>query len=155
MKQTQNQFFGLKSEMPGRSAVGSTYLCEDSQELFLYGQDMKAVLVSGASSASEEVRNLALSGQSGYSHTGAFADKPLDNNYVWQAGAGIDYTQANVNAELWKVFSLSNAVHASVDNPYWSTPTPSGTAGVGLFQGANLPNDVTKLFEFDYDFGLL
>ncbi len=152
MKQTQNQFFGLKSEMPGRSAVGSTYLCEDSQELFLYGQDMKPVLVSGSSGDSEETRNLALSGQSGYSHTGAFADKPLDNNYVWQAGAGIDYTQANVDAELWKVFSLSDAVHAAVDNPYWSTPSPSGNTGIGLFQGANLPNDVSKLFEFDYDF---
>ena len=102
-----------------------------------------------ATSASEAT---ALAGQSGYSHTGAFADKPPGNNYVWQAGAGIDYTQANVDAELWKVFSLSDAVHAAVDNPYWSTPTPSGNTGIGLFQGANLPSDVSKLFEFDYDF---
>ena len=150
MKQTQNQFFGLKTNMPSRMGAGSTYLCEDTKELFLYGQGNNPVLINGeVDSAIEE---LALAAQSGYSHTGAFADKPLDNNYVWQAGAGIDYTQANVDAELWKVFSLSNAVHAAVDNPYWSTPTPSGTTGVGLFQGANLPNDVTKLFEFDYDF---
>jgi len=155
MKQTQNQYFGLKSKMPSRMLAGSTYLCENSQELFLYGQDMLPVLISGSLSNTEEIqelRDLSLSGQSGYSHTGAFADKPLDNNYVWQAGAGISYTQANVDAELWKVFSLSDSVHAAVDNPYWSTPTPSGTTGVGLFQGANLPNDVTKLFEFDHDF---
>ena len=40
-------------------------------------------------------------GKSGYSHSGAFAGKPTDNNYVWQAGAGISYTQANVDAELF------------------------------------------------------
>lgn len=94
----------------------------------------------------------ALAGHSGYSHSGAFADKPLNNNYVWEAGAGVSYSQVDVDAELWKVFSLSEAVHLAVDNPYWSTPTPSGTTGIGLFQGANLPNDVSKLFEFDYDF---
>ena len=91
-------------------------------------------------------------GESGYSHTGAFADKPLDNNYVWESGAGISYTQADVDAAEWKVFSLSQAVHAAVDNPYWSTPTPTGNTGIGLFQGANLPANVTKLFEFDYDY---
>ena len=91
-------------------------------------------------------------GESGYSHTGAFADKPLDNNYVWESGAGLSYSQADVDAEKWKVFSLSQAVHAAVDNPYWSTPTPTGNTGIGLFQGANLPANVTKLFEFDYDY---
>lgn len=93
-----------------------------------------------------------LDGQSGYSHTGAFADKPVGNNFVWEAGAGISYDQANVDAGLWKVFSLDPTVHAAVDNPYWSTPQPTGVSGIGLFQGANLPNNVTKLFDFDYVF---
>ncbi len=150
MKQTQNQFFGLKSNMPSRLEAGSTYLCEDSQELFLYGQDKLPVLISGAENT--EASTLALAAQSGYSHTGAFADKPLDNNYVWEAGAGIDYTQANVDAGLWKVFSLSRAAHDAVDDPYWTTPAPTGVEGIGLFQGANLPSNVSKLFEFDYDF---
>lgn len=87
---------------------------------------------------------------SGYSHTGAFADKPTDDNYVWQAGAGINYTQANVDAGLWKVLSLSRAVHDAVDNPYWSTPTPTGNTGIGLFQGANLPDGVTTLVDYDF-----
>ena len=52
-------------------------------------------------------------GKSGYSHTGAFADKPTSNNYVWEAGEGINYTQANVDAELYKVLSLSRDVHRS------------------------------------------
>ena len=153
MKQTQNQFYGKFSELPSRLPSGAIYVCTDTDQTFAAGQDNVPVEVSGGSSdVTDEIREIALAGQSGYSHTGAFADKPLDNNYVWEAGAGIDYTQTDVDAELWKVFSLSNAVHAAVDNPYWSTPTPSGTTGVGLFQGANLPSGVTSLFDYDYDY---
>lgn len=91
-------------------------------------------------------------GESGYSHTGAFADKPTSNNYVWEAGGGINYTQADVDAGSYKVLSLSEAVHLAVDNPYWSTPTPSGTTGIGLFQGANLPEGVSSLFDYNFDY---
>lgn len=91
-------------------------------------------------------------GRSGYSHTGAFAGKPLSNNYVWESGAGISYSQTDANNDLYKVLSLDRDVHLAVDNPYWSTPTPSGNTGIGLFQGANLPSDVSKLFEFNFDF---
>jgi len=89
---------------------------------------------------------------SGYSHTGAFADKPLSNNYVWEAGAGINYSSTDVSNELFKVFSLSRAVHEAVDNPYWTTPTPTGEAGIGLFQGANLPDQIDRLVDYDYVF---
>lgn len=92
------------------------------------------------------------SGQSGYSHTGAFAGKPLSNNYVWEAGAGINYTQADSNNGLYKVLSLDRDVHLAVDNPYWSTPTPSGQTDIGLFQGANLPKGVDSLVDYSYDF---
>lgn len=90
--------------------------------------------------------------QSGYSHTGAFTGKPLSNNYVWEAGNGINYTQANVDSELYKVFSLDRDVHLAVDNPYWSTPTPSGQTDIGLFQGANLPNNISSLVDYSFDF---
>jgi hypothetical protein len=90
--------------------------------------------------------------KTGYSHTGAFADKPLSNNYVWQSGAGVNYTQADVNAGTYKVLSLSRAVHDAVDNPYWTTPTPSGISGIGLFQGANLPSGVSTLFDYGFDY---
>lgn len=95
----------------------------------------------------------AQSAESGYSHTGAFAGKPLSNNYVWEAGVGINYTQTDVDNDTFKVFSLDKDVHLAVDNPYWSTPTPTGVTGIGLFQGANLPAGVTSLvdYEFDYD----
>ena len=91
-------------------------------------------------------------GKSGYSHTGAFADKPLSNNFVWEAGAGINYTQDDVNAGLYKVFSLSRGVHEAVDNPYWSIPSPTGRQGVGLFQGANLPEGINTLVDYDFVF---
>ncbi len=136
------------TEYPIATFSGST----DGTTFVTYSTEAGIASFFGTNLATSASAVTALAGQSGYSHTGAFADKPVSNNYVWQAGAGIDYTQANVDAELWKVFSLSDSVHAAVDNPYWSTPTPSGNTGIGLFQGANLPNNVSKLFEFDFDF---
>ena len=107
----------------------------------------------GASEAEvEAAAQLGRDGQMGYSHTGAFAGKPLDNQYVWQAGLGIEYSAADVAAETYKVFSLDSAVHAAVDNPYWTTPTPTGNTNIGLFQGANLPDGFTTLFDYAYDF---
>lgn len=99
-----------------------------------------------------DVRTFANRIGSGYEHTGAFQGKPLSNNYVWEPGQGIRITQAQVDAGAWQLFSLDQAVHDAVDNPYWDNPTPSGTEDVGLFQGANLPVGLTGLFDFDFDF---
>jgi hypothetical protein len=92
------------------------------------------------------------SSSSGYSHTGAFADKPTSNNFVWQSGSGVNYTTADVTANSYKVLSLSREVHNAVDNPYWNVPAPSGQTGIGLFQGANLPKGVSTLFDYDFDY---
>ena len=92
---------------------------------------------------------------SGYSHTGAFADKPASAKYVWEFGdvdEGVQYSSAEAAASKYKVFSLSEEVHLQVDKPYWDTPTPSGQTGIGLFQGANLPTGVDGLFDFSYDY---
>ncbi len=140
MRKTQKQFTGLEANLPASLDVGSSYSCSDSGKFFIYDKDRLPRDISGAQ------------GASGYSHTGAFADKPTSNNFVWEAGAGISYSQADVDAELYKVFSLSRQVHDAVDNPYWSTPTPTGNTGVGLFQGANLPSGVDTLFDYDFDF---
>jgi hypothetical protein len=91
-------------------------------------------------------------GSSGYSHTGAFADKPVSNEYVWEAGGGVNYTQADVSAKSYKVFSLSKAVHLAVDEPYWNSPAPTGQTGIGLFQGAYLPSGVSTLVDYDYSY---
>ena len=146
-KDTQVSFAGVGSWF---NEAGDTAYTVESLRTFFTGISSTPGDVS--QSELTEVENIAKAGQSGYSHSGAFADKPTDNNFVWQAGAGVSYSQADVDAGLWKVFSLSEAVHLAVDNPYWSTPTPSGNTGIGLFQGANLPNDVSKLFEFDFDY---
>ena len=90
--------------------------------------------------------------KTGYSHTGAFAGKPLDNNYVWEAGVGVSYSVGDVANETYKVFSLDQAVHAAVDNPYWTVPAPTGVPNIGLFQGANLPEGVSSLVDYSYDY---
>ena len=82
----------------------------------------------------------SLLANAGYSRTSAFIN------------GSENYTQANVDAELFKVFSLDEANHLANDNPYWSTPTPSGVTGIGLFQGANLPEGVTSLMDYSYVF---
>ena len=87
----------------------------------------------------------------GYSQTGGFAGKPADSQFVWDVGEGINYTQADVDAERYKVFSLDETVHNAVDNPYWSIPDV-GTNNVGLFNGYALPIGVDSLFDFTYDF---
>jgi len=79
-------------------------------------------------------------GESGYSRTSAFVS------------SSVNYTQQDVDNQLYKVFSLNLSKHLSNDNPYWSTPTPSGTTGIGLFQGANLPSGVSSLVDYNYDF---
>lgn len=93
-----------------------------------------------------------IDGKSGYSHTGGFSGKPLSNNYVWENGQGINYSQEDVDNELYKVFSLDNDVHLAVDNPYWLKPDVTKRKNVGLFNGYALPNQVNTLFDFTYSF---
>ncbi len=134
---------------PDRHTSAEIALLKPEESVIVYDTDEK---VNKFWNGTEWVSIDGASGQSGYSHTGAFADKPTSNNYVWQSGAGVNYTQADVNADTYKVLSLSRSVHDAVDNPYWSTPTPSGISGIGLFQGANLPSGVSTLFDYDFDY---
>ena len=119
----------------------------------LFDDQSQGTLVNNNASSTVKRKgedSLINKGKSGYSHTGAFADKPTDNNYVWEAGAGINYTAQDVSDELYKVMSLSRSVHEAVDNPYWSTPQPNTELGVGLFRGANLPEGVNSLVDYDF-----
>ena len=134
---------------PDRHTSAEIASLKPEESVIVYDTDEK---VNKFWNGTEWVSIDGASGQAGYSHTGAFAGKPLDNNYVWQAGAGINYTQADVNAGTYKVFSLDRDVHLAVDNPYWSTPTPSGQTDIGLFQGANLPSGISSLVDYSFDF---
>ena len=89
---------------------------------------------------------------SGYTNTGAFKGKPLDNSYVWEAGEGIRYTTSDSENGVWKVFSLDEAVHNAVDQPYWSVPDVSGLPNVGLFNGYALPIGVDTMFDYSSSF---
>lgn len=147
MKQTQNQFYGKKDEMPSRLPPGSTYICSDEDLIYHAREDGVPIPFKVP-----EKEDILIQSSSGYSHTGAFADKPVSNQYVWQAGTGINYTAEDAGAGLYKVFSLSRSVHDAVDNPYWTDPVPTGNTGIGLFQGAYLPPGVSSLVDYDYDY---
>ena len=91
-------------------------------------------------STSRTTKDVASGDSSGYSRTSAFTD------------SSVIYSQADVDSDKFKVFSFNTANHLANDNPYWSTPSPSGVTGIGLFQGANLPNGVTSLMDYGYIF---
>lgn len=136
---TQNiNYTGDDSQTPFNDVEGVSNLNEASQVLS-YESESKDALNS-------------LKTDSGYSHTGAFAGKPLSNNYVWQSGSGINYTATDVSNGIYKVLSLDRDVHLSVDNPYWSIPQTSGKTDIGLFQGSNLPSGVSSLVDYSFDF---
>lgn len=135
MKQTQNQFYGKKAEMPHKLPPGSTYICSDEDTLYHAREDGVPILFKS-------------NGGSGIEFTGAFSGKPLSNNYVWEAGVGINITQSDVDDELFKTFSLDSTVQAQVDTPYWSDPTPADHVGKGVFGGSYLPEGVTNVFDY-------
>ena len=92
---------------------------------------------------------------SGYSRTSGFLARPASNGYEYSnlvGEDGVEYTAADVAAGTFKVFSLDETVHLATDNPYWTVPDVSSGANVGLFNGYALPNDVSSLFDYTYDF---
>jgi len=128
IRKTQKQFTGLRAELIPSLPYGSQFIAIDTNEFFVYDENGAPQEISGAS------------GEAGYSRTTAFANP------------SVNYTQQDVNNNLYKVFSFNEANHLANDNPYWSIPTPSGTTGIGLFQGANLPDGVTSLMDYTYVF---
>tara|TARA_R110000772_G_scaffold49294_4_gene113494 strand:+ start:8680 stop:9435 length:756 start_codon:yes stop_codon:yes gene_type:complete len=122
--------------MPIREITG----VNDGGDLFIDGTNSTVTqsnsqITRNNSSAEGGGSSLA---NTGYSRTSAFVD------------SSVSYLQSDVDANLFKVFSLNEANHLSGDNPYWSTPTPSGVTGIGLFQGANLPEGVSSLMDYSY-----
>jgi hypothetical protein len=112
----------------------------------------------GNVAVSENGATMSVKSVSGYSHSSAFADRPSANNYQWSTDEnppfenGASYDADDVANGTWKVFSLSDAAHLALDNPYWTTPTPTGATGIGLFEGENLPDNIVTLFDYTYDY---
>ncbi len=95
---------------------------------------------------SEEIQTAVF----GYEFSGGFAGKPVDNNYAWQAGEGIEITAD----DGFVAFDFDPAVQAAVDSPYWIDPAPVGNGAhidKGIFEGIHLPENVDNLYDFDYD----
>lgn len=132
---------GPSGEMPATLPYGDTYFTTDTNMLYKYNEDEKPYDISGT-----------LLSSSGYSRTSAFSARPSNNNFDYLAGTGVSYTQQDVDNDTYKVFGFNEAAHLAKDNPYWSTPTPSGVTGIGLFQGANLPQGVTSLMDYNFDY---
>ena len=88
--------------------------------------------------------------RSGYEFTGGFADRTTGQAGASDVGSNVSYTQDLVNAGRWMRFGFSEAQQLANDVPYWTDPTPAPAAGVGLFGGKYMPENVTSLFDFSF-----
>ena len=88
--------------------------------------------------------------RSGYEFTGGFADRTTGTAGASDVGSNVDYTQAMVDNRRFLRFGFSASAQATNDFAYWSDPTPAPTAGVGLFGGTAMPDNVTSLFDFTF-----
>jgi len=70
MKQTQNQFFGKRAEMPNSLPSGAIYVCTDTDQTFAAGTDNVPVEISGIDDATkqelQEVLDFARQNTQGY-----------------------------------------------------------------------------------------
>jgi hypothetical protein len=90
-------------------------------------------------------------GWSGYEYTAGFADRGTGQAGVSEVGDNVDYTQAMVDDDMWYRFAFSSVQQLTNDVPYWTDPTPSPAAGVGLFGGDYLSPGVDSIFDFTFD----
>ena len=57
MKQTQNQFYGKKAEMPYKMPPGSTYICSDEDTIYHAREDGVPILFAGSGNSSPNLNN--------------------------------------------------------------------------------------------------
>ena len=96
-----------------------------------------------------QIQSILDNAEFGMEFTGGFSGKPLSNSYAWEAGVGINITQADVDAGRFKTFSLDRDVHLAVDAPYWGSPVPADHTDKGIFGGSwfmvTTGNNLTRL----------
>jgi hypothetical protein len=88
---------------------------------------------------------------SGYEFTGGFTDRTTGTAGASDVGSNVQYTTAMVTANRWLRLGFDSTAQTTNDFAYWTDPTPSPTAGVGLFGGDYMPGNVTSLFDFDFN----
>lgn len=88
--------------------------------------------------------------RSGMEFTGGFAERTTGIAGASDVGSNVQYTAEMVAASRWKRFGFSSAQQLANDQPYWTDPAPSPAAGVGLFGGQYMPENVSNLFDFTF-----
>ena len=110
---------------------------------------MKTLYTGGASFVATSYTKTQADG--GYEFTGGFVDRTTGTAGSSDVGSNVQYTQEQVNSKTWKRFGFDAAQQVTNDSPYWTDPTPSPSAGIGLFGGAYLPGAVTSMFDFSFN----
>lgn len=123
-----------------------------TDRLELTSDDYALINNADATTSTVDLATLSNAIGVGYGHTGGFEGKPSSNSYVWEAGEGIRFTQANVNSGNYIVLSLDETVHNAVDGAYWSVPDVSGLPNTDLFNGYANPIGVDTLFDYTSSF---
>jgi hypothetical protein len=89
-------------------------------------------------------------GASGYEFTGGFLDRTTGTAGVSDVGSNVQYDSTMVANKRWLRFGFDSTQQVTNDAAYWSDPTPSPTAGVGLFGGQHMPSGVDSLYDFTF-----
>jgi hypothetical protein len=97
------------------------------------------------------IDSAAKNNDGGYEFSGGFTDRTTGRAGVTDLGADVQYTTLMADSAVFLRFGFDSAAQDSNDNPYWSSPTPSPSGGVGLFGGKYMPAGVNSLFDFNFD----
>ena len=130
----------------GSQYTGSHYRLEITET---DGTEVASILVD--SDANEAGSLVDTSGEGGYEFTGGFLDRTTGTAGASDVGSNVDYTQDMVNNDRWLRFAFDPTQQATNDVAYWSDPTPSPTAGIGLFGGSYMPDGVDSMFDFTFN----
>jgi hypothetical protein len=90
-------------------------------------------------------------GMSGYEFTGGFADRTTGTAGASDVGSNVSYTQTMVDNARWLRLGFDSSQQQANDFAYWADPAPAPTAGVGLFGGSYMPDNVTSLFDYSFN----
>ncbi len=115
----------------------------DSVE-FIFGPD---TVVNFSGSTVSQISD----GAGGYEFTGGFSDRVSGSAGTNDLGSNVEYTSEMATSRRWLRFGFSDGQQELNDNPYWTSPLPKPSVGVGLFGGEHMPGGVTSLFDFSHE----
>lgn len=132
MKLTQNQYYGLRIDLPHSLSAGSVYLCQDTKQLFFYGEDwLPSELKPADGVITQEILDEALSNisigtfinvVSSYSELPIVSSVP-SSFYFCTNSQGTKWLPGDIGGTYYpKGIYYSNGISWSyVESPYQST----------------------------------